>query len=240
MRIVLTDGWSEKGTHQMDHSDIPKRIATYFGKISAESNHRYRSWEHCFRFFRAGRNEIRSNLDVAAVQLGFYLASWGMYRGSSFLLQRDYTVHKRTIEVLCSETFAALWEREIGANPADEQFADLILQAAGAVRSSYELLGNASDTLVTKVLLGTFACLPACDRFFIDGFRRSGHQYSYVNAPFVKRMVGFCTKYAGELRQEQSRISLAGQADYPLMKLADMYFWQVGFEAAGEPAEVVS
>ena len=59
-----------------------------------------------------------------------------------------------------------------------------------------------------------------------------------LNAPFVKKMVGFCAKYAGELRQEQSRISLASRVDYPLMKLADMYFWQIGFEAAGEPAEV--
>jgi hypothetical protein len=215
-----------------------KRIAAYFGKVFAEPNHRYRSWEHCFRFFRASRNKIRSDLDVAALQLGFYLASWGMYRGSSFLLQRDYTVHKQTIETLFSERFAALWEHEIGANPTDEEYADLILKAADAVWSSYEPFGNASDTLVTKVLLGTLACLPACDRFFIDGFKRTGHQYSYVNAPFVRRMVGFCTQFAGELRQEQSRIACESGADYPLMKLADMYFWQIGFEAAGEPVEV--
>src|SRR5689334_2297276 len=93
--------------HQMDHSDISKRIAAYFSKISAEPNHRYRSWEHCFRFFRRGRDEILSDLNAAALQLGFYLASWGMYRGKSFLLQRDYTVHKRTVEVLCCEDFAA-------------------------------------------------------------------------------------------------------------------------------------
>ena len=156
-----------------------------------------------------------------------------MYRGSSFLLQRDYTVHEQTIDVLHSERFAALWELEIGANPTDEQYADLVLQAADAVRSSYEPFGNASDALVTKVLPGTLACLPACDRFFIDGFKRTGHQYSYVNARFVKRMIGFCTEFAGELREEQSKIALASGVDYPLMKLADMYFWQIGFEAAG-------
>lgn len=222
----------------MDKSDIPKRIDAYFGKISAEPNHRYRSWEHCFRFFQAWRNGIRSDLDIAALQLGFYLASWGMYRGSSFLLQRDYTVHKRTIDALFSERFAALWKREIGSSRSDEEYADLILQAAGAVRSSYEPFGVASDTLVTKVLLGTLASLPACDRFFIDGFKRSGHPFYKVNSSFVKRMVEFCIKFAGALRQEQSKIALASGADYPLMKLADMYFWQIGFEAAGEPAEV--
>jgi hypothetical protein len=163
-----------------------------------------------------------------------------MYRGSSFLLQRDYTVHKPTIEALISERFALLWDVEIGANPTDEEYADLILQAAGAVRSAYEPFGAASDTLVTKVLLGTLACLPACDRFFIDGFKRTGHPYSYVNAPFVRRMVSFCTEFAGELRQEQSRIASVSGTHYPLMKLADMYFWQIGFEAAGEPAEVAT
>lgn len=161
-----------------------------------------------------------------------------MYRGSSFLLQRDYTVHKRTIEALVSEPFAALWEVEIGADREDGQYADLILEAATAVRRSYEPFGRASDTLVTKVLLGTLACMPACDRFFIDGFKRTGHQYSYVNAPFVRRMVGFCTRFAAELRLQQSRIATLSGENYPLMKLADMYFWQIGFEAAGEPAEI--
>jgi hypothetical protein len=35
---------------------------------------------------------ISGDRDHAALQLGFYLASWGMYGGSSFLLQYDYTV----------------------------------------------------------------------------------------------------------------------------------------------------
>jgi len=140
-------------------------------------------------------------------------------------------------EALFSERFAALCESEIGSSPDDERYAELILQAANTVRSSYKPFGDASDTLVTKVLLGTLACLPACDRFFIDGFKRSGQRYSYVNPPFVERMVRFCTEFKQELRQEQSRIALASGTDYPLMKLADMYFWQIGFEAAGELAE---
>jgi hypothetical protein len=223
---------------QMDHSDIPERIAAYFGRISAQPNHRYRSWEHCFRFFRAGPTEIGSNLDVAALQLGFYLASWGMYRGSSFLLQRDYSVHKATVQALCSNSFAALWEHEIETNASNEQHADLILQAARAVRGSYQPFGNASDTLVSKVLLGTVGCLPACDRFFIDGFKRSGNKYSYLNARFVRRMIAFCIQRRCELQEERLRIASASGVDYPLMKLADMYFWQVGFEAAGEPAAI--
>jgi hypothetical protein len=34
------------------------------------------------------------------------------------------------------------------------------------------------------------------------------------------------------LRGEQARIEAAGGVNYPFMKLVDMYFWQVGYEAS--------
>ena len=49
-----------------------------------------------------------------------------------------------------------------------------------------------SDTLVTKVLLGTFGCLPACDTYFIAGFKDSGFKYSYLNPNFVRRVLRIC------------------------------------------------
>ena len=50
---------------------------------------------------------------------------------------------------------------------------------------------QASDTLVTKVILGTFGCLPACDRYFIDGWKSEGFKYSYLNSKFVDRVLIF-------------------------------------------------
>jgi len=223
----------------MDRSETSRRIGAYFGKTAAEPNHRYRSWEHCYQFFHSrSREEVRTALDTAALQLAFYLASWGMYRGSGFLLQRDYTIHRHTVETLLDSRFSNLWEREIGADSRDYEYAPLVLQAVSAIRDSYRPFGEASDTLVTKVLLGTLACVPACDRFFKDGLRRSKVPYAYVNTALIKRMIEFSTEYLGELRHEQSQIRSTSGVHYPLMKLVDMYFWQIGFEAAGEPVEV--
>jgi hypothetical protein len=76
-------------TDQEERSmSISQQIQAFHDEITKDDHHRYRSWEHCYGFFqRVGRQDIIAQRDDAAVQLGFYLASWGMYRGSSFLLQ---------------------------------------------------------------------------------------------------------------------------------------------------------
>jgi hypothetical protein len=89
---------------------------------------------------------------------------------------------------------------------------------------------QASDTLVTKVILGTFGCLPACDRYFIDGWKSEGFKYSYLNSKFVDRVLSFCRDNLGSFREEQAAIESSGRMHYPLMKLVDMYFWQTGYE----------
>ena len=67
-------------------------------------------------------------------------------------------------------------------------------------------------------------CLPAVDRFFIAGFRKSKHPYSGLKKAFVERIIQFCVEHAKELRVEQARIEAEGGMHYPLMKLADMSF----------------
>lgn len=51
-----------------------------------------------------------------------------------------------------------------------------------------------------------------------------------MNAKFVERVLHFCRDSLRELREEQRRIKHMGGMWYPLMKLVDMYFWQIGFE----------
>jgi hypothetical protein len=218
--------------------DITRRIATFHDQLLKDPHHRFRSWEHCHRFFSARTSDaVLNDKDTAALHLAFYLASWGMYRGSSFLLRQTYTVHVRVIARLSSPRFSDLWQRDVGADASDVSLAPLILEAVHTVKDAYNP-ASVTNTLATKVLLGTMACLPACDRFFIDGFRVSGRQYSNLNRRFVERIIGFCLDHGDALREEQARIERAEGVHYPLMKLVDMYFWQIGFEAA--PAKATS
>src|SRR5262245_41940290 len=203
-------------------TDLPQRIGAFYDRAVGSRHHRYLSWEHCYRFFRARTPEaLLSDKDAAALQLGFYLASWGMYRGSSFLLQRSYTIHVAVVERLASPELSTLWDSEIGTDASDVALVPTILLAVDAVREAYAPLGAATDTLVTKVILGTLGCLPAVDRFFVDGFKKSGNKYSYLNALFVRRVISFCSDCGGSLRLEQDRIQKVSGIRYPLMKLAD-------------------
>lgn len=172
----------------------------------------------------------------AALQLAFYLASWGMYRGSSFLLQHSYTVHLGVIDLLSENRFSVLWDNEFGISPADEVFIPTIIDAIDGIKEAYRPFTpvvdtkQPTDTLVTKVILGTFGCLPACDRYFINGLKSAGLSYSYLNRKFILRMLSFCQENLRDLQKEQARIENGGGVHYPLMKLVDMYFWQLGFD----------
>ena len=65
---------------------IIKSVNIFHDELKADKNGRYRSWEHCYKTFNDARNSTSPDLDYLSLHLGFYLASWGMYRGSSFLL----------------------------------------------------------------------------------------------------------------------------------------------------------
>jgi hypothetical protein len=219
---------------------IHEKIHAYYCGM-AGAHHRYRSWEHCFQYFhRSTPQAIAMDRDHAALQLGFYLASWGMYRGSSFLLQHAYTAHLSAIDQVVAPRFSILWDQEFGARDEDLNLVPIIDSAIQGVRGSYEPFGNATDTLVTKVILGTFGCLPACDRYFIDGFKTAGFSYSRLSSKFIERILQFSRANLLELREEQTRIERVGGIRYPLMKLVDMYFWQIGFELGSGAIDVAT
>lgn len=65
---------------------------------------RYASFDYCYNYFYSFFKEDRlselataDNIQVSCFQIGFYLASWGMMRGSSFLLEKSVRHYKNLI-----------------------------------------------------------------------------------------------------------------------------------------------
>ncbi len=216
---------------------------------------RYKSWKHCYDYFQNEKNRNLVNIEMLSLHLSMYLASWGMYRGSSFLLQHDYMYNENAVRVLLDDKYKELWNINWwNLTDADkEKISRLMFGTKEGEGLFYELehcyedksADSASDgdniateTLVTKILLGTMGCVPAYDRFLKDGIgylkeRKDGNgilgdfknlNKTFNNAPYKKLL---------EIITSQSFIDICKDKygkDYPPMKVIDMFLWETGFE----------
>lgn len=222
-----------------DGDEIGVHILAFYESLAADPNHRYRSWEHCFGHFRKRlAHWTVEERETAALHLAFYLATWGMYRGSSALLWKDYKIHLPAISKLLDPRFETLWDLNFTDAKQDNATAVLIVTLSDELRQVYQtqmvtVNGNfeerePSEILITKVLLGTVGCTPACDRFFVQGFRQK-LRYSEFGEAFLCRAFQFYRSHEAAFLQIQKAIIQRGGVYYPAMKLVDMYFWKLGF-----------
>ncbi len=92
-------------------SDIKTKVQE-FQKISFP-DHRYSSFDYCYNyFFKIDSQQVNSDIEKACAFLGFYLASWGMFRGSSFLLQKSYKYFIPVVKYI-SEIEPSIWDDSV-------------------------------------------------------------------------------------------------------------------------------
>ena len=223
----------------MDTVDLIIKSSTeFYNDLKADENGRYRSWEHCYSHFIKARGSKEVDYDYLSLQLAFYLASWGMYRGSSFLLQKDYRVHIPVVKELLSEKYDAL----VGIECTDfrKESNQQLLKDINSFLGQYydkirrevkeqELKNQLSFTLITKILMGTLGCVPAYDRYFIAGIKNQKVATGNYNLKSIMQLVDFYEKNSARLEPVRGKMEVEGMP-YPQMKMIDMGFWQVGFE----------
>lgn len=211
-------------------------IRAYFEQTAIDPHSRYFSWEHCYKAFLMHRNEKDDQTaDYLALHLAFYLASWGMYRGSTFLLQKDYKVHIPIVKIIQEEKYDPL----VGISAKDlckeqnlallEDIGERICECYAAERPAIDGKVNAaSDTLITKILLGTLGCVPAYDRYYKESVKKYHISSGKYNSDSVYRVAKFYCDHEDEF--ERLRLELSERRiEYPPMKLMDMCFWQDGY-----------
>ncbi len=222
---------------------VESAITLFYRKIANVDHHRYKSWEYCYQYFIEARN-IKLNpseIDTLSLHLAFYLASWGMYRGSSFLLQRDYKIHTPVVEELLKDKYDTLANINWNETTDVDTKLDLLDSLVEAINGYYAEVRKSispdlknkddiSNVLLTKILMGTLGCAPAYDRFFIQGIKSLGVSTRNFNRGSLKKLISFYHKNSD--RFEQIRKSLyvdKSSLIYPQMKLIDMGFWQIGY-----------
>ncbi len=219
---------------------------------------RYKSWEHCRKFFienkynlsEKSQEEQTKIKDNMCLHLAFYLASWGMYRGSSFLLQNDYKIFYDIIEVLLK-----VEDEWYNYNPfkddCEKDFPDIffidqinnkktsILSLLTKIKTNTNQIlldeniesDSITDTLLTKIILGTVGCLPAFDRYLKKGLWYCGFKQTYNNKN-LKILIH-------ELREIDKKNNVISKTIneiidknklYTPLKIVDMFFWEIGYE----------
>lgn len=217
-----------QGEKSMDSKFIEEHIMGFY-EAGDNVLHRFKSWEYCYQYFqklKKHQTEIHRFPDLACLHLGFYLASWGMYRGSSYLLKKSYQIHKKTINILMKQEYHALWCKDIDTFTKPETIKSLFALEK-ALRKAYP--NKITSTLVTKIMLGTLGCTPAYDRFFKAGCKRCNvHPYSKFNMRSFEALIKFYNKHYKTFESLAKTICRETGILYPPMKLIDMFFWSVG------------
>ncbi|TDA66223.1 MAG: hypothetical protein D9V45_04610 [Chloroflexi bacterium] len=216
--------------------DIKKNIDEYiYGNNSSHGRkplERYASFDYCFNHFQSFRDQSRiselaspQHIQESCLHLGFYLASWGMLRGSSFLLGKSVKVYESLVRSIASAN-PILWD--IDVNCYTPENIHLILDLRKKIVENLDYENGPSDILVTKIMLGVFGNVPAFDSFFKIGFGVSTFDKSALEkiSDFYK---------ANNIIIENSRLAtldfITGQPTHRLYtraKVIDMIFFIEG------------
>ncbi len=213
-------------------NDIHEVIAKF--KNSTKPEDRYTSFDYCYNYFRQAE-DLRQDVEKSCLVLGFYLASWGMFRGSSFLLQKSAKHFERTI-VYISEQDKSVWD--IDVDRYDEENMEKIQEICEGIKERLIDKGSADLTLTTKVLLGVFGFVPAFDTYFCNtfreiangecGFRRLNKSSLLLISEFYKANQDVISD---ESKQTYTTDFATGQKtsiNYPKAKIIDMYGFKKG------------
>lgn len=200
-------------------------------------NERYASFDYCFNYFQSFRESGRvpsladpTNIHASCLNLGFYLASWGMLRGSAELLQKSARHLIPAIEII-AQTGPAVWE--IDANCYTESCIEDIEVLAGAFLQSYPQM---SDILLTKILLGVYGSVPAFDENFKRGCKAAEITATF-GAKALRQVGAFYRKNAALIDSFRMPTLdfVSGEPTnrlYTRAKVIDMALFMEGFQSA--------
>lgn len=219
-----------------------------FDEISGKPLSGDRSWENCHRAFLKYRGRTLDNeaMEYLCLQLSWYLASWGMLR-NSFLRHYSHKIHESAIRLVYDPEWNGLWDLDF-ARVSEKRYADAVLRLSQALNGIYgELPENTdqsiTDTLQTKILLGTLGCVPAFDTYLKsalknapDGTGLGSTGYTLETLIALGRFYaahrsvfdGLRGKWNASIRRERP---MEEQIEYPSAKTLDMCLFQYGFFA---------
>jgi len=206
--------------------------------------HRYSSFDYCYNYFQSfyqGRNikaiASTENIERSVLQLAFYLASWGMYRGSSALLEHSSRILIPVVNFI-SHTNDEDWEIDVcNFSERSAELMNLYVRISDEITFPFgnvEKKQKPTSTLITKIMLGVFGNTPAFDTNFMKGIGRSS---SYnITQPVMQEIWSEIQCFYNEKKHllDEYRTSTlsfnknSSKFTYPYAKIIDVIFFKKG------------
>ena len=214
----------------------------YYNIMNRNLNSRFYSWDYCYNTFCIARDMDSQDYDYLSMHLAFYLASWGMYRGSSSLIQYNYKIHIPAVRIIMKKEYNFLLGLEYTklSQKDKEKTKKEIEKIKKELTDCYKKQNaRPTGTLVTKILLGTLGCTPAYDTLFCNVVNKNKQVIFGENYPNIRTerwnidslfdLVHFYTSNQDNFEKARKGFIVFGRC-YPQMKLLDMGLWQIGFQ----------
>lgn len=189
-------------------ADYIERAVDLFIANSAGFETRSNTWDNCHNCFKRLHNTkgdysklSGADKEIARLYLMNYLASWGMYRGSSFVLQYDDKIYDEIIENIFDLKYDDLWD--LSYDYLKNNFKCVVDKVVKLTSKLDKILtpyrnftyfektdwdkvnkkNEVSKTLISKILLGTICCMPALDTNFNSAV---GHGNALLDAKYLE------------------------------------------------------
>lgn len=196
-------------------------------------NERYSSFDYCFNYFQGFSNKKdiakRKNIELSCLHLGFYLASWGMLRGSSFLLQKSLKHYVPLLKWIAKQD-NEVWH--IDVNNYSEENYKILDQLYNGIVEKLQIKKH-TRILTTKILLGVFGCTPALDSYFVKSLKGTSGKFSTA----LKKIKDFYDTHNTIICNKQLsfycynfKTGNKSKKIYPKSKIIDMIHFSRGYK----------
>lgn len=221
--------------------DVNRYAQIYYQNIQPSPGNDYprlKAWEFLYEYIwdesrpRWADLISEEQIDTTALHIGFYLANWGMFRGSSGLLQNsNLDLMKALAKRLFTGQGPELFELSLdnfAPGAPDLAYNQALLDSVLASMETLATNVSWTDTLKTKILMGVWGECPALDRFYIAACRDLFPRRAFITTASGKGL----TALAGVVEQlNPSPLPLkTGRLElpYPMARVMDMALFQYG------------
>ena len=219
---------------------ISSVVESFMGGPNGVGSHaRVLSWDFCFEHF-SDVERVRRDRQASCMQLGYYLASWGMLRGSSYLFKNTNARHYfQALDVI--ERYTPEMDGLAPAHFCTQGSQELLVSAYQELAAALLPKGGRRITLVTKTMMGVWGVFPSLDSYFMQTFgaiaqeRNKARVFSKFGVNTVELIGEFYATHKQEIESLASAYQtvdfdsgLPSGRNIPAAKVIDIY----GFGAA--------